>query len=158
MEFDGLFGADMPPFEEAVAYFRRKLGNLLTRQQFDELEAAEKARAFTAARVLAADQLQALYDGLLKVIENGGTLRDFREVAAPILTTPWHLDLVFNQNVSGAYGAGHLAQAMQARELRPYGRYITGVNPRPTHKALNGLVYPLDHPFWEEYWPPWDYN
>ncbi len=157
-EFLGRFGKEMPPFEEAVAYFRAKLGHLLTREEFDRLELEEKAKAFTAARVTAAEQLQALYDKLDEVISNGGTLKDFQAVAAPILTEPAHLNLVFQQNISSAYGAGHLAQAQQARELRPYGRYITGVNPRPSHAALNGLVYPLDHPFWAAHWPPWDYN
>lgn len=157
-EFLGRFGKDMPPFEEAVAYFRGKLGRMLTREEFDQLTAIEKARAFTAARVVAADQLQALYDSLDDIIANGGTLRDFQDVARPLLTRPWHLNLVFQQNVSSAYGAGHLAQAQQAREFRPFGRYITGVNPRPSHRALDGLVYPLDHPFWAAHWPPWDYN
>lgn len=157
-EFQGRFGKDMPPFEEAVAYFRRKLGRILTRQEFDQLEQAEKARAFTAARVVAADQLQDLYDKLLEVVSTGGTLRDFQEVARPILTEPWHLNLVFQQNISGAYGAGHLAQAQQARDMRPYGRYVTGANPRPSHEALNGLVYPLDHPFWLSHWPPWEFG
>ncbi len=157
-EFQGRFGQDMPPFEEAVAYFRQKLGNILTREEFDALEMEEKARAFTAARVVAADELQSLYDSLLSVIEKGGTLMDFQEVARPLLTEPWHLNLVFQQNVSGAYGAGHLAQAQQAKDLRPYGRYITGPNPRPEHEALNDQVYPLDHPFWANHWPPWDYG
>lgn len=157
-EFQGRFGIEMPPFEEAVAYFRQKLGNLLTREEFDRLALEEKVRAFTAARVVAADDLQKLYDALEAIISSGGILRDFQEVARPILTTPWHLNLVFQQNISSAYGAGHLAQAQQARDLRPYGRYITGVNPRPTHKALDGMVYPLDHPFWAAHWPPWDYN
>ena len=157
-EFLGRFGKDMPPFEEAIDYFRAKLGRLLTREEFDRLVAIEKARAFTAARVVAADQLQALYDSLLDIISTGGTLRDFQDVARPTLNRPWHLNLVFQQNVSSAYGAGHLAQAQQAQGLRPFGRYITGVNPRPSHLALNGLVYPLDHPFWQAHWPPWDYN
>ncbi len=148
----------MPPFSEAIAYFRRKLGRILTRDEFDKLELAEKARAFTAARVVAADQLQALYDSLDKIINSGGTLRDFQEVARPLLTEPWHLNLVFQQNVASAYGAGHLEQARQAQDMRPYGRYIAGANPRPSHEALHGLVYPLDHPFWEAHWPPWDYN
>lgn len=148
----------MPPFEEAIAYFRRKLGHILTRAEFDQLEAAEKTRAFTAARVVVADQLQALYGSLLGIISSGGTLSDFQEVAQPLLTEPWHLNLVFQQNVASAYGAGHLEQARQARDMRPYGRYIAGANPRPSHEALHGLVYPLDHPFWEAHWPPWDYN
>jgi hypothetical protein len=157
-EFLGRFGKDMPPFDEAISYFRRKLGHILTREAFNKLELEEKARAFTAARVIAADQLQALYDSLSGIMSNGGTLRDFQTVARPLLTEPWYLNLVFNQNISGAYGTGHFSQAQQAKDLRPYGRYITGPNPRPEHAALNGLIYPLDHPFWLSHWPPWDFG
>jgi hypothetical protein len=157
-EFQGHFGKDMPRFDEAVAYFRQKLGRMLPRAEFDRLELEEKARAFTAARVATADSLQELYDALDKILSSGGVLRDFQEVARRFLTEPWHLNLVFNQNISSAYGAGHLIQAQQARELRPYGRYLHGINPRPTHKALHGRVYPLDHLFWVYHWPPWEFG
>src|SRR4030042_1976036 len=102
-EFDGTFGQDLPPFQEA--------------------------------------------GGFVKATEE-------------ILTRPWHRETVFRTNVLSAYGAGHWEQAQEIRSLRPYARYsaVMDGRTRPSHAALHGLIYPLDHPFWRTYWPPWDYN
>ena len=156
MAFTGQFGKQMPPFDEAVAYWLRK--RVVSREEFEALSLAERARAFTAARVFAADKLNAVYNALDAVIRGSGGLREFQDVAREILTRPGQMGLVFNSNVGGAYGAGHLVQAQQARLLRPYGKYVALADARPSHLALHGQVYPLDHPFWLSFWPPWDHN
>lgn len=151
------FAWDMP-FAEAVEFFLAK--GIMTRAEFDKLAAAEKARAFTAAWVYKADELQVVYEAVLAAIEKGTTLRDFIKASEDILTRPWHRETVFRTNVLSSYGAGHWDQAQATRELRPYARYsaVMDGRTRPRHAALHGLVYPLDHPFWLTYWPPWDYN
>lgn len=160
MEFQGRFGKNMPRFAAAAAYFQQKLGRLLPRPEFDLLSLEEKTRAFTVAHVTAADQMQRVYDGLQRAVSTGSTLREFQAEARDILRSPWHLETVFRTNVGSAYGAGHFAQAQQAKELRPYGRLVAKMDgrTRPSHAALHGSVYPLDHPFWLKYWPPYDYN
>ena len=158
-EFQGHFEwGEMPPFAEAVAWFLDK--EILTREDFNKLAAEMKGKAFTAARVLAADELQAVYDAVLTAIESGQTLRDFVLATEEILTRPWHRETVFRTNVLSSYGAGHWEQAQEIRALRPYARYsaVMDGRTRPSHAALHGLIYPLDHPFWRTYWPPWDYN
>jgi SPP1 gp7 family putative phage head morphogenesis protein len=146
------------PFDEAVEFFLAK--GIMTRGEFDKLAAAEKARAFTAAYVYKADELQRVYDAVLAALEKGTTLGDFVKATEDILTRPWHRETVFRTNVLSSYGAGHWDQAQAIRELRPYARYsaVMDGRTRPRHAALHGLVYPLDHPFWLTYWPPWDYN
>src|SRR4030042_1453082 len=89
------------------------------------------------------------------------TREDFNKLAAEeILTRPWHRETVFRTNVLSSYGAGHWEQAQEIRALRPYARYsaVMDGRTRPSHAALHGLIFPLDHPFWRTYWPPWDYN
>ena len=146
------------PFDEAVEFFLAK--GIMTRAEFDKLAAAEKVKAFTAAWVHQADELQAVYDAVLAAIEKGTTLREFVKATEDILTRPWHRETVFRTNVLSSYGAGHWEQAQAARTLRPFARYsaVMDGRTRPRHAALHGLVYPLDHPFWQTYWPPWDYN
>ena len=146
------------PFEEAVNYFLAK--GIMTREEFDRLNAAEKAKALSAARVVAADELQTVYDACLAALEKGQTLGDFIRATENILLRPWHQETVFRTNVLSAYGAGHWQQAQEAQALRPYARYsaVMDCRTRPSHAALHGLVFPLDHPFWLTYWPPWDYN
>jgi len=152
------FNFEAAPFQEAVAYFLAK--GVMSKAEFDKFMAAEKAKAFTAARVYAADELQRVYDAILMALEKGTTYREFAKATEDLLTSPWHRETVFRTNVLSAYGAGHWEQANQIKELRPYARYsaVMDGRTRPTHAALHGLVYPLDHPFWRQYWPPWDYN
>jgi SPP1 gp7 family putative phage head morphogenesis protein len=156
-EFNDAFAWDRP-FQEAVDFFLAK--GILTRTEFDKLAAAEKAKAFTAAYVHAADELQVAYEAVLTALEKGTTLRDFVKATEDILTRPWHRETVFRTNVLSSYGAGHWEQAQDTRAMRPYARYsaVMDGRTRPRHAALHGLVYPLDHPFWQTYWPPWDYN
>jgi SPP1 gp7 family putative phage head morphogenesis protein len=156
-EFADAFAWDQP-FDEAVDYFLAK--GIMTRAEFDQLSAAEKNKAFTAAYVYQTDKLQRVFDACLAAIESGQTLADFKRAAADILPQPWHRETVFRTNVLSAYGAGHWEQAQDTRALRPYARYsaVMDGRTRPSHAALHGLVYPLDHPFWQTYWPPWDYN
>ena len=161
-DFNGHFGSEFdfnaPAFAEAVAWFLDK--QILTREEFNKLSLEMKAKAFTAARVFAADELQMVYEAVLAALEKGMTLGDFVKATEDILTRPWHRETVFRTNVLTSYGAGHWEQAQDTRSLRPYARYsaVMDGRTRPSHAALHGLIYPLDHPFWQTYWPPWDYN
>jgi SPP1 gp7 family putative phage head morphogenesis protein len=157
MEFEAAAAWDRP-FAEAVAWFQSK--RLVSREEFRALSREMQARAFTAAWVYAAEELQTVYEACLAALEGGGTLADFVRQTEEILGRPWHRETVFRTNVLSAYGRGHWEQAQAVRELRPYGRYsaVMDGRTRPSHAALHGLVYPLDHPFWRYYWPPWDYN
>jgi len=146
------------PFDEAVKFFLDK--TKMPRGEFDKLAAGEKSRAFTAAYVYKADELQRVFDGVLAALEKGKTLNDFKKATGDILTKPWHRETVFRTNVLSAYGRGHWEQAQAVKAMRPYARYsaVMDGRTRPRHAVLHGLVYPLDHEFWKTYWPPWDYN
>lgn len=141
-----------------MAWFLEK--KIVTPEQFNKLSQDIKIKAFTAARVAAADDLQKVFDACLAALEKGQTLRDFVKATEDILTDAWRRETVFRTNVLSAYGAGHWQQAQEIRSLRPYARYsaVMDGRTRPSHAALHGLIYPLDHPFWQRYWPPWDYN
>jgi SPP1 gp7 family putative phage head morphogenesis protein len=157
-DFQGHFGEEVPPFAEAVGWFLDK--QIIPPEEFKRLSAELKLKAFTAARVYGADELQRIYEAVLAAIEKGETLRDFIRRTEDILQKPWHQETIFRTNVLSSYGAGHWEQAQQTRSLRPYARYsaVMDGRTRPSHAALHGLVYPLDSPFWQRYWPPWDYN
>ncbi len=157
-EFNGHFGEEIPPFQEAVDWFLAK--RIVTRAEFDKLSAEMRAKAFTAARVYAADDLLAVYNAVLASIEQGLTQWDFTKEMGKILPRAWHRETVFRTNVLSAYGAGHYEQAKQVAALRPYWRYsaVMDGRTRPSHARLHGMVWPLDHPATQLFWPPWDYN
>ncbi len=157
-DFAFTFGKEVPPFEEAVAWFLAK--RIVSKAEFEAMSAAMKAKAFTAAYVYAADDLQRVFEACEAAISRGSTYREFTRATEEILRRSWHRETVFRTNVLSSYGAGHWEQAQQIRALRPYARYsaVMDGRTRPLHAALHGLIYPLDHPFWQRYWPPWDYN
>jgi len=133
----------------------------MTREEFNVLDEAMRVRAFTVAYVESVDSVLAIQNILNRAILEGTTLSQFRtDVAGYINSNPWHVETVFRTNVQTAYGAARWERAQRLRSLRPYARYsaIMDGRTRPTHAALHGLVYPIDHPFWQKYWPPWDYN
>ena len=43
---------------------------------------------------------------------------------------------------------------------RPYLRYVSALLPtsRPSHREKHGLVYPVEDPFWDEWYPPNGFN
>lgn len=156
--FDAAWSDNPPPFQEAVDAFLAK--GIMTRKEFDQLSAEMKRQAFTASYVYSADELQAVYDTLLTGLSQGLSLQDFIKATEDILTRPWHRETVYRTNILSAYGAGRWQQVQEIKSLRPYGRYLAVMDgrTRPDHAALHGLIYPLDDPFWQRYWPPWDYN
>src|SRR5574343_280169 len=145
--------------ERASELFRTKTG--MTREKFDALDAEMKTRAFTVAYVESVDKVKEIQDLLGKAISEGTVLSKFKKAAVDhIDTTPWHLETVFRTNIMSSYGAANWEVAQELRSLRPYARYsaVMDGRTRPEHAKLHGLVYPIDHPFWKKFWPPWDYN
>ena len=76
-----------------------------------------------------------------------------------LLTTRFNsnrLRLIFDVNTRNAYAAGQWQRFEAAKRTNPYLRYVTKRDERvrDSHKALNNLVLPVDHPFWDTHAPP----
>ena len=59
-----------------------------------------------------------------------------------------------------AYGAAQYRALQEEKDIFPFWQYrSTGDGKvRDSHAALDGLVLPADDPFWEDHFPPWQYN
>ena len=66
------------------------------------------------------------------------------------------LRLIFDVNTRSAYAAGQWQRFEAGKRTNPYLRYVTKRDERvrDSHKALNNLVLPVDHPFWDTHAPP----
>ncbi len=56
-----------------------------------------------------------------------------------------------------AYAAGRWEQIQRVKRARPYPRYVHLAgqkNPRPEHEAWDGLILPVDDPWWLTHYPP----
>ena len=159
-------------FDQAAKAFGRKVP--LTTEQFAELAAAQKQRAFRIAEVNNARLIQAVRNRLETAIKSGRPFRDFRAEllklfeAADVPAPAMHrLKLLFRQNTLQAYSDArretldkpHITAAFPFRQYLTVGNGTPGYrNVRRDHAVLHGLVFRWDDPFWKRYTPPWDYN
>ncbi len=153
------------PFREQVEFFRQKQPVLT--QAWTDVYAAEHDNAWMVAGAARADLLRDFRDAVDKAIAEGTTLREFRKDFDAIVERHgwsynggpgWRSRVIYETNLRTSYAAGREAQMAdpELRKRRPFGLYRHGgsEDPRPEHLALDGLVLPLDDPFWEQWTPP----
>ena len=155
------------PFDEAERFFRSKVS--LTREAFDEVSEQARVYAFTVARVSSIHLLEDFHGDIERlIIEGGQTYEEFKKSAVPGLmakhgwsgSNPWHIETILRTNTQMAYGVGQLETLTRLANDFPFWRYVAigDHRTRPTHKELNGRIYPANHPFWRIHFPPWGYN
>lgn len=150
----------------------------VSRQVFDQLLPELKALAFTIAGVTSADVLQRTRD-LLAELPQGG---DWNELKKQILgdISPYFVDpsasaedqakqqlaaqrraeLLLRTHGQQAYATAQYAMLDEQRELFPHWQYLTlgDSHVRETHAALDGVILPADHEFWQTHFPPWEWS
>ncbi|HWP59010.1 MAG TPA: phage minor head protein [Candidatus Acidoferrales bacterium] len=155
------------PFDDAVNYFR-DLTNV-TPAQFAELGRAARAKAFTIAGGATRQVRASIKDLIDQALSEGLTLREFQAEAPEILDaagiserTPWYWETVYRTNLSTSYQVGRWRQMTDPDVVaeRPFLRYVSArlPNSRPSHVEKHGLIYPVDHEFWQEWYPPNGFN
>lgn len=148
------------PFAEQIAFFREKHPVLTA--AWTDVYAAEHDHAFMVAGAAKADLLADLRAAVEKGIAEGGTIQQFRKDFDALVERHgwsyeggrnWRTRVIYETNLRQSYHAGREAQMADPalRRRRPYGLYRHGgsAEPRPEHLAWDGLVLPLDDPWWE---------
>ena len=145
--------------KEAQEFWRGKTA--MTRADWDTLDASARTRAFTVSGIDRLDQLGEIHAAIQKAQNEGMSLGQFKKQIGPILdkagiTSKRRAELIFRTNMGSAYAAGRFAQMKKVAARRPYWRYVavSDRRTRPGHRALHGLVYPHDHEFWSNFYPP----
>jgi SPP1 gp7 family putative phage head morphogenesis protein len=155
---------DVPP-REAIDYFKRK--KILPADEFYRLEVEARSGAFAIGRVYRTDVTAALQKELVDALERGRTQRDvinrlkaILQGAGHAMLGDAHLETVFRTATQMAYGVGRRIAQEEAAEYLPVWEYsaVGDDRTRPTHMALDGLQFPTNHPFWNRYYPPWDFR
>lgn len=151
-------------FDEAIRFFRQKLS--IGTRAWTDIYADEHDHAFAVAGAMKRELLADLRAAINKAISQGTTLEAFRKDFDQIVVRHgwsykggrgWRTRVIYETNVRQAYNAGREAQLSDPalRKSRPYGLYKHGdsLNPRPLHLAWDGLVIPLDDPWWDTHTP-----
>lgn len=178
---DLAYAIGLPP-KQAIEYFQ-SLGYRVSRNAVQAYNAAQ-ARAFTVTGITRMDVLQDVKSGLDKALEKGTTLAEFQRdtqellrrrgwVATPggahanpgtgeVVATlpPRRMQTIFRTNTQSALMAGRYQQLMDDVDIAPYWQYVAVMDnrTRPSHAALNGLIFRHDDPFWDSHFPPCGFN
>jgi len=146
--------------------------NVMTRAQFDALDNAARAKAFTVANVESTETLAKIRDALAENVADGTDLQAFREKVLSVVDegtflSPAHLETVFRTNVQTAFSDGQMTvlQHPFVRSGFPYAAYeaIDDDRVRHNHLALMtcGIqgtnIYRIDDPVFLTFRPPWDF-
>lgn len=151
------------PFKEAIEHLQGKLQ--IPTQHWDDMLGASHAKGFTIAGATKADLLNDLYQSVLQVKKNGGTISDFRKDFDHIVQKHgwsykgkrgWRTRVIYDTNLRTAHMAGKWSQFQRVKKARPYLQYLTvgDQRVRPQHAQWNGKVLPIDDPYWDTNYPP----
>ena len=102
-----------------------------------------------------------------RAINNGESFDKFKTACREIFERrgwtgkrAWRVDNIFRTNIQTAYNVGHYEQLEAEKDVVPYWQYsaVNDRRTRPTHLAMNGRVWPADHPIWNKWYPPNGYR
>lgn len=171
----------LPP-EEAIAFFRQK-GYRPTFSYLDMMHQAH-ADAFTVAGVTRLDVLQDLRSAVDDALAKGTTFAEFKKTAkeklqakgwwGPVevtdedtgdgkvvnLSRSRRLRTIFNTNLRTSRAAGQWTRIQRTKKALPYLKYsaVMDNRTRPLHRQWHGTVLAVDDPWWDEHFPPNDWE
>ena len=151
------------PFDEATSFFRNKL--TIESDAWDDLTGAAHAKAFTSAGAYQAELLAEIRKMTDKAIAGGMDIREFRKQFLPLVEKygwqlkgggpAWRSDIIWRTNITTAYQAGRWQQFEDGGiEYLRYDHLDGQMYPRLNHQRLDGMILPIDDPFWTVNYPP----
>lgn len=71
-----------------------------------------------------------------------------------------YLEVEYNQTIANAQSAAKWKDFEETKDLYPNLKFLTvgDGRVRPEHEILNGIIKPIDDPFWSSYYPPLDWG
>ena len=166
---DPISGVLRRPFDQQVAAFRARLGELVPTERWDDIEREAHDRAFMVAGAQKADLLADLAAAVDRAIAEGTGIEAFRQDFRAIVERngwhgwtgegtaageAWRTRTIYKTNMLVSYAAGRHAQLRQGGFPFWVYRHSGAEHPRLDHLSWNGLVLEADHPFWSAHYPP----
>lgn len=157
-------GVFKQPFAEQVAFFRNKMGNLIPTAKWTDIQKSGHDTGFMVAGAAKADLLADFAVAVERSISEGKSLGAFQKDFDHIVQKhgwvhtggrDWRSRVIYQTNISTAYAAGREAQ-IEAGEFayKMYQHSDSVARPRPYHLSWDGLVLPVDDPFWQSHTAP----
>ena len=171
------------PLRDAIRYFRRRRAQPLPSWSWLELQRAEHAKMFTVAKSAGFDVLGDVADAVDRAQAQGQTFAQFQADLEPLLRrkgwwgkqtvvgpdgrprvvqlgSPRRLKTIFRTNLRVSAAAARWQRIQDRKDRFPYLMYdaVNDSRTRPQHLEWDGLVLPVDHPFWKTHGPPNDWG
>jgi SPP1 gp7 family putative phage head morphogenesis protein len=149
------------PMQEAIAFWKDKIQ--LGPAAFAKLDNEARLKAFAVSGIAKGDELSSVYQALQRAIEDGISYGEFKKQCAEIFARrgwsgkrEWRVQNIFRTNIQTAYNAGRWQRQKERTGSFPYLMYnaVNDRRTRPTHRAMDGKVFPAEHPFWDTWYPP----
>ncbi len=151
--------------EEAKIFWKDKVQ--LSPGEFAKLSHESKIKAFGVSGIAKGDELTTVYNSLQRAIEEGIPFSRFKKDCAEIFERrgwtgkrDWRVQNIFRTNIQTSYNSGRWKKQKELAETFPFLQYsaVNDRRTRATHRAMNGRVYPIDHPVWDTWYPPNGYR
>ncbi len=144
------------PWQAAIDQAQSR--GVLLPEAYYALPDALKWQAQTISGMTRLDQIQRVMDAMTARLTDGGTFAQFKKEADSFNygLNKNQLDLVFRNAVQNAYQAGHWRNFEANKASRGYLMYssINDGRTRPAHRALSGMIRPVDDVSWATHSPP----
>lgn len=166
----------LPP-AEAIDYFRQK--GYRIGFDYRDIWQQEHQAAFTVAKAMQIDLLQDIRAQVDAALVNGSTFAAFKDALMPNLVkqgwwgrqmmadpvsgestevqlgSPRRLKVIYDTNLRTAHAEGQWARIQEVKETLPFLMYdhTPSAHERKEHKAWDGLVLPVDDPWWLAHYP-----
>jgi SPP1 gp7 family putative phage head morphogenesis protein len=158
--------AKVPLPQEAIDYLASK--KIYPAFDAEDVYAKAHQRAFTVAKLLEKELLQDVHDSLVAALAEGKPFRQWADEIEDELDdsgwgafsmeddAPTRLKLIYDTNMRTARAAGQWSRIEKTKSVMPYLQYNIGPSRvhRPEHEELDGMVLPVDSPFWKVGMPP----
>lgn len=152
------------PFDEQVAFFRGKLGNLIPTERWTDVWKSAHDTGFMVAGAAKADLLADLAASVDQAISQGTGIDVFRKQFAEIVEKHgwsyrgefnWRTRTIYRTNMTTSYAAGRLVQLKEGGfPFWMYRHSDSVARPRPLHVSWDKLTLPADDPWWQTHYPP----
>jgi SPP1 gp7 family putative phage head morphogenesis protein len=164
-------------FNEAIDYMRNKID--LPTESYRDIKASAHKKAFVIAGLANMDILADFHKRITDSVENGTPFsqfkKEFRDKAASSgwlsgekadkKYTAWRAKVIWETNVTQAYHAGRWERYASPESVEDYpylefrhNFYGISIEPRESHVALNGLIFPVGDAFWDNHFGMLNYG
>jgi excisionase family DNA binding protein len=160
-----------PTIEEAVKDLSAR--NVVSRGEYEQMDAATRQKAFTVARVEAQETLTKIRDALAENVAEGADYETFRakvlaEVEPATFLSENHLETIWRTNIQSAFSDGQMTVLNHpfVREGFPFVSVdaIHDDRARPEHLEIEKIgiqgtnIFRTQDPVFQTFRAPWDFN